>query len=136
MNSRYAGSRNIEQIMVIASAIGPLVEEVVFLGGCSAGLLVEEAARQAARATEDVDVIVDVATLRDYYAFGGRLKERGFRESTGEGALICRWFTVIAGARLILDVMPTDENILGFSNRWYVNAVKEYDRHKLPYFTF
>ena len=33
---------------------------------------------------------------------------------------ICRWYI----ADVVVDIMPTDENILGFSNRWYLPAIK------------
>lgn len=33
--------------------------------------------------------------------------------------MICRWFY----DEVILDVMPTDEKILGFGNRWYKKAI-------------
>jgi len=35
--------------------------------------------------------------------------------------VICRWRS--AEPRLVLDVMPTDSDILGFSNRWYEHAI-------------
>src|ERR1700676_3354505 len=42
------------------------------------------------------------------------------REDTSEGAPLCRW----VHQHTILDVMPLDEKILGFSNRWYKAAMK------------
>jgi hypothetical protein len=47
-----------------------------------------------------------------------QLRGRGFSEDTSEGAPLCRW--LIDG--IIVDVMPTDEATLGFSNRWYREA--------------
>lgn len=40
---------------------------------------------------------------------------------------ICRWYINDA----IVDVMPTEENILGFSNRWYLPAIKNSVKIKL-----
>lgn len=52
------------------------------------------------------------------------MRRLGFGQSREEGAPICRWLA----DDLILDLMPTDPAILGFSNRWYrpalVNAQK------------
>jgi hypothetical protein len=56
---------------------------------------------------------------RNTLAFGERLRALGFLEDTSEGAPLCRW--VHSGT--ILDVMPLDEKILGFSNRWYRAAM-------------
>jgi hypothetical protein len=51
----------------------------------------------------------------------------GFSEDTSEGAPLCRW--VRSGT--ILDVVPLDEAILGFSNRWYRAAVESAITHQL-----
>ena len=40
-------------------------------------------------------------------------------EDTSEGAPLCRW----RRANIIVDVMPTDASVLGFSNRWYPMAI-------------
>lgn len=63
-------------------------------------------------------MIVEVATRGAWYAFAGRLRARGFVEDTSEGAPICRW--VVGDVRV--DVMPTEEEILSFKNRWYAEA--------------
>lgn len=43
----------------------------------------------------------------------------GLREDASEGAPLCRW----CYRELIIDVMPTDDRVLGFSNRWYLPAI-------------
>ena len=52
--------------------------------------------------------------------FSERLRQLGFAEDQSEGAPICRW----AHDDLRFDIMPTDETILGFSNRWYKAAME------------
>ena len=44
-----------------------------------------------------------------------------------ESAPLCRW----VNAGTILDVMPLDERILGFSNRWYHAAMEAATTHRL-----
>ena len=67
---------NQEYLAAVASALGPLVAEVVFTGG----LVVQEywtiPALREPRATVDADVIVEAATYTEYAAFGKRLRER------------------------------------------------------------
>jgi len=46
--------------------------------------------------------------------------QRGFIQGQSPGDPLCRW----RHASLILDVMPLDEVILGFSNRWYRKAMQ------------
>jgi hypothetical protein len=67
-----------------------------------------------------VDAIAEITSYAEYAAFGDRLRALGFQEDTREGAPLCRW--VHHGT--ILDLMPLDEKILGFSNRWYRAAMK------------
>ncbi len=79
------------------------------------------------RSALDVDSIAEITSYADYTEFGARLRELGFGEDSSEGAPLCRW--VHHGT--ILDVMPLDEKILGFSNRWYRGAMKSSVTHKL-----
>ncbi len=83
-------------------------------------LLVTDPAAAAVRVTNDVDVIVEIASYAEYARFSKRLRALGFSEDSTEGAPICRW--LIDGMKL--DVMPTDRKVLGFSNRWYTPALR------------
>ena len=111
----------------VAEVLGPLRDRVVFLGGSTTGLLVTDPAAPAIRTTKDVDVIVEVSTQMEYHALGQELRHLGFRHDTDEGAPICRW----TQADLVLDVMPTDAALLGFSNRWYPEALQRARIHTL-----
>lgn len=113
---------NLMQLEAVASALANLLPHVTFVGGSTTVLLVDEAAHHGVRKTDDVDVIVDVATLVEYHKFSQRLRELGFREDV-DGP-ICRWLFDTQAGMVKLDVMPIDEKILGFSNRWYKEAIK------------
>lgn len=108
------------QLEAAAAVLGPLVQEVVFVGGATVHLWITEPGAPPARATDDVDVICEVATRVEYHRLGERLRERGLREAMDE-PVICRWRS--ADPSLVLDVMPTDPDILGFSNPWYEEAI-------------
>lgn len=128
--------RSIEMIMVIANALEELVEEVVFVGGCATPLLVEEAAQPEARMTEDVDFVIEAAVTQDYYRFAEKIREKGFREDM-QGAIdgvgpLCRWTLDSGGGKLVVDVMPTEADVLGFANPWYPAAFEAADRVALP----
>jgi predicted nucleotidyltransferase len=121
------GSRSIAQLAMLEYAsrkLGDLNNDFIFLGGCAAALFITDPASPDVRSTMDVDCIVDVLSLNDYYKLEKRLKMQGFRKSED---LICRWHY----DDLILDVMPTEEKILGFSNRWYKEAITNFTTHKL-----
>ena len=114
-----AQNPNIELLLLAVNQLGNLVDEMVFIGGCATGLLITDAAAPPIRATKDVDAIVQVTTKADYYKLSERLRVQGFVEDTSDGAPLCRWVT----ENVILDVMPTEANILGFGNQWYTAAM-------------
>ncbi|HKI66918.1 MAG TPA: hypothetical protein VJ989_06580 [Solirubrobacterales bacterium] len=97
-----------------------MLDEVVFVGGATVHLWITEPGAPPARATEDVDVVCQVASRVKYHQLGDRLRERGLQEAMG-APVICRWRS--ADPQLVLDVMPTDPDILGFSNPWYDEAI-------------
>ena len=72
------------------------------------------------RPTEDVDVVVPVASRLEYLRdISEALRAAGFNPDMREGAPMCRF--IVDG--VTVDVMPTEEGVLGFSNRWYPEAV-------------
>jgi hypothetical protein len=99
-----------------AHRLGPLLEQVTFVGGQVAELLITDPAAARIRPTDDVDVIVAVTTRSAYDRLGARLRAVGFQEDRTPGAPLCRWR---APDGVVLDVMPIEEAVLGFSNRWY-----------------
>lgn len=116
-----ARSPNRERLVRTARLVRPLLEAFVFVGGQVAELLVTDATVVRLRPTDDVDVVVPVTTRRAYHDLQMRLVSLGFAPDQRSGAPICRMRTV---DNLILDVMPLDEEILGFSNRWYGYAME------------
>ncbi len=72
------------------------------------------------RRTYDVDAISEIVSYADYAVFSVRLRALGFTEDSRLGAPLCRW----QHGELVLDVMPLDASILGFSNRWYADALR------------
>lgn len=111
---------HIEMIKHVAKGLGQLRPKVVFLGGSATGFHITDKAGPEVRATKDVDIIVEVASRVDYHQLEETLRELGFFQKMQQDDPICRWYL----NDVIVDVMPTDENILGFSNRWYLSAIR------------
>jgi hypothetical protein len=111
--------QHIQRALAAARQLGELTEELVFLGGSAVALLITDPAAPDVRPTLDIDAIVEVATWTDYYRLEERLRGKGFRQTMEEN-IICRW----RHGEIVLDVMPTDERILGFSNRWYAESLR------------
>lgn len=119
---------NLAILDLAVERLGDLADAMVFLGGCATGLLLTDVAAPPIRVTRDVDAITEVTTLGDYHRLSALLRERGFREDQSEGAPVCRWVT---GA-VVLDVMPTSADILGFGNDWYQPALESAMSVELP----
>lgn len=102
----------------VAQRLGALCNACVFVGGATVPLFLTDAMAPVPRATKDVDIIVELTTRAAYYSFADKLRVLGFREDVGAN-ILCRW-TI---DDLVVDVMPTEPEILGFSNRWYHAAM-------------
>jgi hypothetical protein len=111
---------NLPLLEEAAVKLRPFIGEIVFVGGVTLGLLITDSAGAPIRGTNDVDVIAEILTYPDYIAFSERLLRSGFTEDTGERPLACRW----RNEGLILDVLPLDEKVLGYTNRWYQGALR------------
>lgn len=109
---------NLRMLEFVATKLGNVRNDVVFLGGCTTGLFISDPNVPDVRYTLDVDCIVDVISLNQYHQLEKKLTQQGFKKSLQED-VICRWFY----DDVILDVMPTDEKILGFGNCWYKEAI-------------
>lgn len=119
---------NIELLELAARNLEPLLGELVFLGGCATDLLINDPGAPKIRATSDVDAIVEVGGLTGYHKLEGQLRDLGFTQSTYEDTPICRWHL----GPLMVDIMPTDPEILGFGNDWYKAALKHSVSAVLP----
>ncbi|MFM2252853.1 MAG: hypothetical protein RJB68_1190 [Pseudomonadota bacterium] len=106
---------NLNLLIAMAQAMGPLCEQVVFVGGCATGLLVDDVDLMDVRPTEDVDAIVEVASLAAYHRLADQLMQRGFKQTMADNTPPFRWFW----NRMQLDLVPLDEKVLGFANPWY-----------------
>ncbi|WP_157094671.1 hypothetical protein [Picosynechococcus sp. PCC 7117] len=68
---------------------------------------------------------MEIASRAEYYALADRLRALGLEECMEPDAPLCRWLY----QDLIVDIMPCDAGILGFSNRWYQAGIQ----HKISY---
>lgn len=123
-----AADPNVQRVEIVAAALGDLCVELVIVGGCAASMLINAPTAAPSRLTYDVDLLVELAALRDYHAMEQQFALRGFQRDMAPDAPICRWRL---GA-VQVDLMPTDEAVLGFSNRWYPFAAVSAQQLPLP----
>lgn len=107
-------------LLLATGALGHLADEVVFVGGATIGLWLDNPGSAVVLPTDDVDVIVQIVTRGDLRRFEERLDQHGFTNDTSEGAPLCRY--VHRERSVVLDVMPIDADVLGFSNQWFAEA--------------
>ncbi len=119
---------NLAILELVAHALGPVCDDVVFVGGCATGLLLTQARPDRIRITEDVDIVAQALTVHDYHAIEARVRAQGFSNDMRPDAPICRWVY----KNVTLDVMPTVKDILGFANRWYPLAIATAQLVTLP----
>lgn len=110
---------NLAILELVAHTLGPVCDDVVFVGGCATGLLLTQERPDRIRITEDVDIVAQALTVHDYHAIESRVRAQGFSNDMRPDAPICRW----VHKNVTLDLMPTVKEILGFANRWYPLAV-------------
>lgn len=115
-----ADDPNLSDLRRIAAALGELREQVVFVGGAVAGLLITDPLADSVRATRDVDAVVN-ANRSMFHRFEEAVAQRGFaRDVSSE--VICRWVHKASGVPF--DLIPVHPEVLGFSNMWYPYAVQ------------
>lgn len=118
---------NILRTKAVNEILKGLGQEFVFVGGAVVSLYADEKTDEAlTRPTDDVDIIVELAGYGGYAKLGEKLNDLGFKNDIMSG-VICRY--QVQG--ITVDVMPTDENIIGFSNRWYPEGFQTAVNHRL-----
>jgi len=118
---------NIQLLKDAAKLLRPLLNELVFVGGSTTGLFITDPGAGDVRPTVDVDAITEITSYLEYVSFSDKLRRLGFVEDTSEDSPTCRWLN----GGVTLDVMPLNEEILGFSNRWYHAGIGSAQEHNL-----
>ncbi|MRG46806.1 hypothetical protein GFS24_16925 [Chitinophaga sp. SYP-B3965] len=108
--------QNITRIKAVYNALEEIAKEVVFVGGATVSLYADRPAVET-RPTDDIDIMVEVVGYSEYAQIEEKLRSKGFTNDQ-TSRVICRY--QVRG--ITVDVMPTDQTILGFSNRWYKAA--------------
>ena len=75
---------------------------------------------EEARPTDGIDIIIEIYAYKDYAAIEEQLRKMGFENDT-ESKVMCRY--KVQG--IIVDIMPTGEAVLNFTNKWYTDGFKE-----------
>ncbi|MFC2080388.1 hypothetical protein ACFLRQ_02825 [Bacteroidota bacterium] len=104
----------------MAKGLGDLKDDMVFVGGAVAELYASDPASSDIRPTLDVDCVIELSSKTAHAKLEEKLRLKGFANDTSKGAPICRWIF----SEIKVDFMPTDPEVLGFSNKWYVKGIE------------
>lgn len=104
---------NLLRIKAVYDALEELAKDVVFVGGATVSLYTDRVAEEV-RPTDDIDILIELVSYQGYADIEEKLRQKGFINDW-ESGVICRY--KVQG--IIVDVMPTSDRILGFSNKWY-----------------
>jgi predicted nucleotidyltransferase len=78
---------NIVRIKAVANILNQLNEEFVFVGGATVSLY-GDVSKGEARPTEDVDVIIELASYTGYAELDENLRKLGFENDIESGVLL------------------------------------------------
>jgi hypothetical protein len=120
---------NYELIEFVADGLGEaFLAEVAFVGGCTTAMLVTDTSvLDDIRFTDDVDLVIELAGISAWQRLTERLAAKNFK-ITGEDEVNCRFrFNDV-----VVDVMPSDPEVLGYANRWFVEGLARADKFTLP----
>lgn len=119
---------NIAMLEIVAGGLQDLLHRVVFVGGATTAIYLDDEGAPHIRLTDDVDCITQVVGITGFHQLEAQLRALGFKNSTLPGEPLCRW--TFQGVKV--DVMPDDEKILGFSNKWYKAGIAAAAAYGLP----
>ena len=110
---------SILRIKAVATILKQLNHKMVFVGGATVALYAPREMSYETRPTDDVDVVVELASYLDYSKLDEQLRLIGFQNDI-ESGIICRY--KVQG--IVVDIMPTNPSVLGFSNIWYPDGFR------------
>jgi len=105
---------NKQIIQRIANALGELNNEVIFVGGATVSLYINDEAAEDVRPTKDIDISVSVATINELENIREKLTSKGFLQSA-ELDVICRF----KFEDILVDVMNTNPISWAPANYWF-----------------
>jgi predicted nucleotidyltransferase len=107
-------------IKKISQALGDLNEQVIYVGGATVGLYINDPAADDVRPTKDVDISLSIASIGELEKFREELIKRGFRQTSGD-SVVCRF----RYEDLMVDVMNTKSIGWAPANVWFAPGFKQ-----------
>ena len=119
---------NISMLQTVANGLGNLKVDRVFVGGAVAELYASNPDLSDIRPTLDVDCVIELRSKTAHAKLENDLRALGFANDSSKGAPICRWVY----QDILVDIMPSDSDVLGFTNMWYDEGIENKISKTLP----
>ncbi|MBK6522682.1 MAG: hypothetical protein IPG08_10270 [Sphingobacteriaceae bacterium] len=100
-------------------------ETIVFVGGATISLYPDRQGSEVG-VTNDADVIIEILNYVDRAKLEEKLRVIGFSPDI-ESGIICRYIF----NETIVDIMPTNDPSIGFTNKWYQEGFEKAIDHKV-----
>ena len=110
--------KNTVRIKAVHNNLADLKDKVVYVGGATISLYPDRETLEV-RPTDDIDVIVEILSYNERSKLEEKLRSIGFQPDM-DSSLVCR--CKIQG--IIVDIMPTADESIGFKNIWYPEGFK------------
>lgn len=125
-----AADHSFDMLSHVAEGLGEeLLAQVAFIGGATTWLLcTDDVVLDDIRYTDDVDLVIELGGTADWQRLTERLASKGFKITQEDSDVTCRF----RFNDLIVDVMPSLPEILGYANRWFVDGLTHADTVELP----
>lgn len=107
-------NEHIDLITEVVDGLGDLNKQVVYVGGAVVSLYVTDQAAPDVRPTDDVDIILEIASVGKLEALRKDLRKKGFTQSSDDEVL-CRF----RYNGIKIDVMATEEVGWAPANPWF-----------------
>lgn len=111
----------LDRVALVATDLGDLVAQVVFVGGAIAPLLQTDPPFPRARVTTDVDGVIATSTYVEAQHLHEQLARRGFRQPIGDPRHVHRW---IGPSGIPFDLVPAGAHPGGSGNPWDAIAIE------------
>lgn len=120
---------NIQMLERAVDLLDPLDIDIVYIGGATVSLFLDDPAAPDLRSTDDVDCVVSATTYVEFAQVEKVLRDAGFSQLDVEAGPICRW----QKEGLLFDVLPSDPSAIGFSeSEWFEQGLKNAVERELP----
>ena len=119
---------DVEMLQIVAEGLKHLLARVVFVGGSTTTLYIDDPAAPESIATEDIDCVIRIESFLDMESLERELRSLGFKHGAKPNDPICRWTL----GSIPVDIMPSDRKFLGFSNLWYPEGIARRENVQLP----